>query len=99
MKQIFDKGESTEFSGKIIAALATDPQIMKYTSKVVISAEYAYSHGIKDIDDRVIPSMRDIKPIVAMILPKQLGFIANLVPGFLRVPRFLIDIYESKFYR
>jgi len=99
MKQIFDKGESTEFSGKVIVALASDPQIMNYTSKVVVSAEYAYSHGIKDIDNRVIPGLRDVKTILAMVLPKKLGFLAEFVPQFIRIPRFLIDISESKFYR
>ena len=99
MKQIFDKGESTEFSGKVIVALASDPQIMKYTSKVVVSAEYAYSHGIKDIDNRVIPGLRDVKTILAMVLPKKLGFLAEFVPQCIRIPRFLIDISESKFYR
>ena len=45
MKKIFDQGESIEFSGKIIVAMAQDPKIKKLNSKVVIGAEYARSKG------------------------------------------------------
>ena len=55
MKKAIDEGESTEFSGKVIVKLAQDPNLMSYTGKVVIAADYALSHDIKDIDGRVIP--------------------------------------------
>ena len=45
-KKLFEDGESTEFSGKVVVALAQDPNIMKLTGKVVISSDYAQSHGI-----------------------------------------------------
>jgi hypothetical protein len=37
--KVFGQGESIEFSGKIVAKMAQDPNIMSYTSKVVIAAE------------------------------------------------------------
>ena len=55
LKKTFDEAESTEFSGKVIVKLAQDPNLLSYTGKVVIAADYALSHDIKDIDGRVIP--------------------------------------------
>ncbi len=37
-KTIFANGETAEFSGRIIVKMAQDPNIMKYSSKVVIGA-------------------------------------------------------------
>jgi NAD(P)-dependent dehydrogenase (short-subunit alcohol dehydrogenase family) len=49
---------SPEFPGLVIAALATDPQLMRRTGGTFITAELAAEYGITDIDGRVIPSLR-----------------------------------------
>jgi dehydrogenase/reductase SDR family protein 1 len=97
IKEAFLNGESTEFSGKIIVHLASNPKLMKYTSKVVISGDYAYQHGIRDIDGRSIGSFRQIKFLVESVLPNNFKFVANLIPGFVKIPQFVIDIFTSKF--
>lgn len=51
-------GSSVEFPGRVIAALAKDPQIMKRSGGTFISAELAQEYGVTDIDGRVIPSLR-----------------------------------------
>lgn len=51
-------GSSPEFPGRVIAALASDPDIMKRTGGTFIAAELAHSYGITDVDGRVIPSLR-----------------------------------------
>ena len=51
-------GSSVEFPGRVIAALATDPDIMKRTGGTFISAELAQEYGVSDVDGRVIPSLR-----------------------------------------
>lgn len=91
------KGESTEFSGKIIAHLATNPNMMKYTSKVIIGADYAHQYGIKDIGGRTIGSIRQIKFLMENYLPSSVKFAANFVPDFVKIPQFVIDIFTSKF--
>jgi hypothetical protein len=96
-KKMFEQGESIEFSGKVIAKMAQDPAIMSYTSKVVIIAEYAQKHGIKDIDQRVIPSLRQVNGLAKMVLPSSLTFLADFIPNFVRVPQFVLDIANSKF--
>jgi hypothetical protein len=82
----------------VIVQLAQDPNIMKYTSKVIIGAEYAQAHGIKDIDGRIIYSARQLKSIAAnYLLPNQFQFITWFIPSFLKIPTFFIDVLNSKF--
>ena len=97
MKDMFEKGESIEFAGKIVVAMAQDPSIMKLSSKVVIGADYAYEKGIKDIDNRIITSIRQVKGILEMVLPPKLQFLANFVPGFIKIPKFMLALLNSKF--
>jgi NAD(P)-dependent dehydrogenase (short-subunit alcohol dehydrogenase family) len=51
-------GCTPEFPGRVIAALAVDPDIMKRSGGTFITAEVADDYGITDIDGKVIPSLR-----------------------------------------
>jgi NAD(P)-dependent dehydrogenase (short-subunit alcohol dehydrogenase family) len=44
--------ESPQFIGRVVAALATDPNITKKSGKVLIAAQEALEYGIKDIDGK-----------------------------------------------
>lgn len=96
MKTIFEEGETVEFGGKIITQMMQDPKIMSYSGKIVPGSDYALTHGIKDIDGRVIPSHRSFKNIAPFILPKSLNFLADIVPESAKVPQACIDIANSK---
>jgi NAD(P)-dependent dehydrogenase (short-subunit alcohol dehydrogenase family) len=52
-------GSSVEFPGRVIAALAKDPDIMKRSGGTFINAELAQDYGITDIDGKVIPTLRE----------------------------------------
>ena len=52
-------GSSVEFPGRVIAALATDPNLMQRSGGTFISAELAQEYGITDIDGRTIASLRE----------------------------------------
>lgn len=52
-------GCSPEFPGRVIAALAKDPDIMKRSGGTFITAEVAQDYGVTDIDGKVIPSLRE----------------------------------------
>lgn len=97
LSNVFDDCESTEFSGKVISELAVDPKLMKYTSKVVIASEYAQAHNIKDIDNRTVPSHRQINSAMKLVLPKPLHFVTKVVPDFVKLPQFAFDLMGSKF--
>jgi hypothetical protein len=51
-------GCTPEHPGRVIAALATDPDVMKRSGGTFITAEVAQDYGITDIDGKVIPSLR-----------------------------------------
>ena len=70
---------------------------MKYTSKVLVGAEYAQQHGILDIDNRVISSMRSLKFVASTLLPQSIQFTISLIPNWLKLPQFILDIANSKF--
>jgi NAD(P)-dependent dehydrogenase (short-subunit alcohol dehydrogenase family) len=49
---------SPEFPGRVIVALANDPDAMRHSGGTLITAELAHEYGITDIDGKVIPSLR-----------------------------------------
>lgn len=44
--------ESPEFNGRVIAALARDPQVLDRTGQVVVGADAAQVYGVTDVDGR-----------------------------------------------
>ncbi len=97
VKKIRSEAESVEFAGKCIVELAQDKNIMKLTSKVVIAEDYAQKKGIRDIDNRVIPSFRQVNAGLKLVLPKPLEIFTYLVPNFVKIPLILIELFNSKF--
>lgn len=51
-------GSSVEHPGRVVAALAADPQIMKRSGGEFITTELAMEYGITDVDGSVIKSAR-----------------------------------------
>ncbi|WP_428311817.1 SDR family NAD(P)-dependent oxidoreductase [Hydrocarboniphaga sp.] len=51
-------GSSVEHPGRVIAAMAADPQIMRRSGGTFITAELAQEYGITDVDGSVVPSAR-----------------------------------------
>ena len=51
-------GSSVEFPGRVIAALASDPDVFRRSGGTFISAELAQDYGVTDVDGRQIPSLR-----------------------------------------
>ncbi len=58
MQLVSTAGSSVEFPGRVIAALAKDPDVMKRTGGTHINAELAQDYRVTDIDGRVVPSLR-----------------------------------------
>jgi NAD(P)-dependent dehydrogenase (short-subunit alcohol dehydrogenase family) len=51
-------GSSVEHPGRVIAAMAVDPEIMQRSGATYITAELADEYGVTDVDGRRIESMR-----------------------------------------
>lgn len=54
-------GSSPEFPGRVIAALALDPQLKARSGGTFINAELAAEYGVTDSDGRTIPSLRETR--------------------------------------
>lgn len=54
-------GSSPEWVGRVIAALAKDPDVMKRSGGTWINAELAAEYGVADLDGRMIPSNRETR--------------------------------------
>lgn len=72
-------GCSPEFPGRVIAALAGDPAVMRRSGGTFITAEVAAEYGIVDIDGSTIASMRAERgsPIWPPISPGTAGLPEN----------------------
>ncbi|WP_334183769.1 SDR family NAD(P)-dependent oxidoreductase [Novosphingobium sp.] len=51
-------GSSVEHPGRVIAALAADPEVMKRSGGEFVTAELAQEYGLTDVDGQVIQSAR-----------------------------------------
>jgi NAD(P)-dependent dehydrogenase (short-subunit alcohol dehydrogenase family) len=52
-------GCTPEYPGRVIAALVKDPDLLERSGGTFITAELAREYGVKDIDGKVIPSLRE----------------------------------------
>ncbi len=52
-------GSSPEFPGRVIAALAKDPDLIKRSGGTFINAEVAQDYGVTDVEGKIIPSLRE----------------------------------------
>jgi hypothetical protein len=55
-----DIAESPEFSGRVIAALADDPNVIRHNGKSLVGAEIALDYGITDVDGSKPASLRAV---------------------------------------
>lgn len=51
-------GSTAEFPGRVIAALAKDPDVLQRSGGTYIAAELALEYGVTDVDGNVPPSVR-----------------------------------------
>ena len=89
MKNIISNGESTRFAGRILSKIIDkrdDKSFMKRLNGCVVrTCDIGKEFGIKDVDNRVIPSMLQVSTLLTMAGYRNL---ANWIPGFVRVPKF-----------
>lgn len=61
---IAERGETPQFVGRAVAALAADPGVMEKTGQILLASELALEYGFTDIDGKVPPPpSRDPTPL------------------------------------
>ena len=95
IRGMFEGGETPEFAGQCIAALATDPNLMKKSGKIVLTCDIGTEHGLRDKDGHIPMDICSIKGSL-----KQTGhtWLAAVTPSFLRIPKWLLSLGGNKFY-
>lgn len=70
-----EDSSSVEHPGRVIAALAADPDVMRLSGGTFITAELAQVYGVTDIDGKVISSLRERRgsPLWAPIVETSHG--------------------------
>lgn len=94
-KPTFSSAETTEMSGKCVVALATDPNILNLSGKVLPSCDLARRYGLKDIDGRPVQDYFSLGYALSHVY--NLTWLSAYLPGFLRVPKWIVTLYTSKF--
>ncbi|KAF6129676.1 dehydrogenase/reductase 1 [Phyllostomus discolor] len=95
LKSNFSSGETPEMSGKCVVALATDPNILSLSGKVLPSCDLARRYGLQDVDGRPIWDYLSLSSVLHSA--SSLGWLASYLPGFLRMPKWIMTLYTSKF--
>ncbi|XP_036094938.1 dehydrogenase/reductase SDR family member 1 isoform X4 [Rousettus aegyptiacus] len=91
----FSSAETAEMSGKCVVALATDPNILSLSGKVLPSCDLARRYGLQDVDGRPILDYLSLSSVISH--NSSLGWLASYLPGFLRMPKWIMTLYASKF--
>lgn len=98
MKQLrfhFPSAETTEMSGRCVVALATDPKILSLSGKVLPSCDLARRYGLQDVDGRPVQDYLSLSSVLSYT--SKMGWLAPYMPGFLRMPKWIMTLYTGKF--
>ncbi|XP_066467142.1 dehydrogenase/reductase SDR family member 1-like [Tiliqua scincoides] len=88
--------ESIEVSGKCVVGLASDPNIMRHSGKVLLSPDLARLYRFKDVDGRDVFDYISLRNILTQMMPQLSGFF-RLIPQFIRIPKWALALYSSRF--
>jgi len=88
-KKIFEKGQTTDWVGRTVAALVDDPNINSKAGRVIWCHDIANEFGIVENDGSVVPSHRSLK---ALMLNARAFKIAALCPNWIVLPHWLFKI-------
>ncbi|XP_020826463.1 dehydrogenase/reductase SDR family member 1 [Phascolarctos cinereus] len=95
LKERFPSGETPELSGKCVVALATDPNILQLSGRVLPSIDLAQRYGFKDVDGRPVSDYLSLRSVFSEV--PRLAWLASYMPSFLRMPKWIMTLYSSKF--
>ncbi|XP_045162551.2 dehydrogenase/reductase SDR family member 1-like [Mercenaria mercenaria] len=95
MLEYFEKGETTEFAGRCVAAITTDPDLLKMSGKIVQTCDLGQRYGIEDTEGHEPSDFRQINWIL-----NRFGhpWLAWCVPNFVRIPKWMVALSGNKFF-
>jgi len=96
MAKLFEKGETIEFAGIVLAHLAAESgeAIMARSGRIINTADVAKQYGFKDIDGTVPVDFRRVNTLVAY---GGWPGLASWIPDFMRIPLWLVHYGSYRF--
>nr|XP_033817785.1 dehydrogenase/reductase SDR family member 1-like isoform X1 [Geotrypetes seraphini]XP_033817786.1 dehydrogenase/reductase SDR family member 1-like isoform X1 [Geotrypetes seraphini] len=94
-RKTFSQAETAELSGKCIVSLATDRHLMKLSGKVLLTCEVAKRYGLQDINGRTVAQFTSLRNLLSFFPP--LAWLSRFIPGFIRVPKWILTLSANKF--
>jgi len=96
MAKLFEKGETIEFAGIVLAHLAAESgeTIMARSGRIINTADVAKQYGFKDIDGTVPVDFRRVNTLVAY---GGWPGLASWIPDFMRIPLWLVHYGSYRF--
>ncbi|EGT39867.1 hypothetical protein CAEBREN_22603 [Caenorhabditis brenneri] len=90
---LFANGETVEYPGRAVVALATDPRRMDKTGRILITEDLGREYGFVDIDGLKPPNFRSLSFVL-----QAMGWnnTANFVPGWVKLPGWLMWAGSSR---
>uniref|UniRef100_A0A0N4UV35 Dehydrogenase/reductase SDR family member 1 n=1 Tax=Enterobius vermicularis TaxID=51028 RepID=A0A0N4UV35_ENTVE len=92
--KMYESGETPEFVGRAVVALASDTSIQKKSGKVLLTGDLCKEYGFTDIDGKVPANMRSLKSALEFFGYSKA---ANWVPPFLNIPSVALHLSTYKF--
>ncbi|XP_045143592.1 dehydrogenase/reductase SDR family member 1 [Echinops telfairi] len=72
-----------------------DPDILSLSGKVLPSCDLARRYHLQDVDGRPVQDYLSVKMLLTQV--PSLRWLASYLPGFLRMPKWIMTLYTSKF--
>jgi len=94
MKKVFEQGETIEFAGKAIVALAADKEVIKKTGRILQTVDLSHDYNFTE-DDGTKP--RDMRQVNNLLAYAGYTWISYFVPSFIRIPMWLMHFGSYKF--
>ncbi|KAI1715198.1 short chain dehydrogenase domain-containing protein [Ditylenchus destructor] len=88
------RGESTEFVGKAVVALAGDKKVMKKSGRILLTADLASEYRFRDANGVMPANIRSVRTALELF-----GFIrlARWIPAFIKIPKICLHFASYKF--
>jgi len=94
MKVGFENGETVEFAGKAIVALAGDKNVIKKTGRILQTMDLSKEYGFTENDGSLPMNFRQLNNVVAFAGYNKLSY---FIPSFIMIPMWLMHFGSYKF--
>jgi dehydrogenase/reductase SDR family protein 1 len=92
-RDMFAQGESTEYAGRAVVHLASDPNVIRKSGRILMAADLGDEYGFTDVDGSKPINYRSVQGVL------KLGHwdrLAGWVPAWVKFPTWLMAAQNSK---